>query len=87
MEVVDFHNYVGVGIDRRENRKKGVVEFAPFMMQVPNLTIYASSDPMKAMQQLFKSAPNPNGPLSIEGMTLEITTKISANTILRLKSQ
>ncbi len=41
MEVIDFHNYLGVEIDRKSNRSKGIKEFAPFMMDLPNITMYS----------------------------------------------
>ena len=40
MEVIDFHNFLGVEIDRKANQKKGIKEFSPFMMDIPNITMY-----------------------------------------------
>lgn len=55
LEVVDFHNYLGVNIDRKENKKKGIKEFAPFMMDIPNMTMFTSANPLTAIQHLIKS--------------------------------
>jgi hypothetical protein len=46
LEVLDFHNYLGVEIDRKANKKKGIKEFAPFMMDMPNITMYTPSNPL-----------------------------------------
>ena len=78
MEVVDFHNYLGVEIDRKANRAKGIKEFAPFMMDLPNMTIYTPSNPMQAMAPIFKQKTK-GGPMIIEGATMEILVKVRTN--------
>lgn len=83
MEVIDFHNYLGVEIDRKANKKKGIKEFAPFMMDLPNITLYTPNNPMQMMQSVFKSR-GKGEPMIIEGMTIEIFTKIRTNLKLNL---
>jgi hypothetical protein len=78
MEVLDFHNYLGVEIDRKANRAKGIKEFAPFMMDLPNMTIYTPSNPMQAMASLFKQKTK-GWPMVVDGMTMEIVVKVRTN--------
>lgn len=77
-EVIDFHNFIGVEIDRKTCKQKGLREFSPFMMDLPNITVYTPGNPMQAMQSIFKSRGS-GKPLSIEGMSLEIVAKIRTN--------
>jgi len=52
------------------------------MMDLPNMTLYTPANPLNAMQALFKS--RGSGPMVIEGMTIEILTKIRTNYKLNL---
>ena len=78
MEVLDFHNYLGVEIDRKANRAKGIKEFAPFMMDLPNMTMYMPSNPMQAMASIFKQKTK-GGPMIVDGLTMEILVKVRTN--------
>ena len=78
LEVIDFHHYVGVKIDRKENKRKGVKEFNPFMMDLPNVTIYNSGNPISFATSLIKSRSAGGTPL-ITDFTIEILTRIRTN--------
>ena len=55
IDIIDFHHYIGVKIDRRENRKAGVKEFNPFMMDLPNMTLYNKGNPLSFAASLMKT--------------------------------
>jgi hypothetical protein len=52
--VVDFHNAFGVEIDRKANKKKGIREFNPMMIDMPNLTIFTPENPIAMLGTLIK---------------------------------
>ena len=78
LEVVDFHNYIGVEIDRKQNTKKGVRELKSMMFDVPNITLYTPSNPMNMLAGMFKSK-GAGKALVVDGLTLEIIAKVKTN--------
>ena len=84
MEVIDFHNYLGVNIDRKTNKKNNLKVFAPFMMDLPNITMHTNANPLQAFGSLFKNK-GPSGAPIIDGLTLEVVAKIRTNLKLNVK--
>jgi hypothetical protein len=56
------------------------------MMDLPNITMYSPSNPMQMMGSMFK-ARGKGEPMVIDGMTIEIFTKIRTNLKLNLASE
>lgn len=83
LEVIDFQNFIGVEIDRQANKSKGVREFNPFMMDLPNITIFTPSNPMNMFASLFKNQ-GTGKPMMVSGISIEILVKIRTNLKLDL---
>ena len=59
IKVVDFNNYIGAGIDREENKKNGIREASPFLMNLPNVKVFVPSNPLEMLKN-FKQGSGPN---------------------------
>lgn len=53
IQVIDFHQFAGCKIDRRENKKDGIKEVTSFMLDVPNFSFYMPRNPMELTKALF----------------------------------
>lgn len=86
IEVVDFINSIGIGIDREANRQKGVKEITSFLFDIPNLKIYGPSNPLKmgAALMSLKGGSDPNKEQFFNTITLGLLFKVRTNLKLNL---
>ena len=56
---------------------------SPFFLDIPNITIYAPSNPLKMASMFFK-AKDPNSPIEIDNFTMEFIVKLRTNLKLNL---
>ena len=86
IKIVDFNNYMGAGMDREENKRNGIRESSPFLMNLPNVKVYIPSNPLEMLKN-FKQGSGPKKAMEIDTMSTEITLAITTNLKLDLQDE
>lgn len=84
-ELIDFHNYFGVEIDRQSNKSKGIKESMAGFLNNDNVTIYSGFNPLDMIKNF--SFKNITSPLKVTGLNVEFILKVKTNLKLNLKSR
>ena len=87
LELVDFHNYFGAQISRKQNRKDMIREFNPIMMDVPNMTMYIKGNALASLGQMMGFNKDAKDSIKLKGLNIEMIVKFRTNYKLNIISK